>query len=235
MKGGKMMLTEFRLKVYVLKNIPMKEALESISKLLDTCLVTSGYTQLHEENQMKLYTFSSFYPLAQEGIYQAGNIYSIIIRTLDEDIAAVLEKNLDKQCTTYIKALTSEKRVIKQKHLDEIFSITPIIIKFKDEGYWRENHNMEEFEKRLKIGLIKKYNAIHNTKIDEDFEWIHYMKVTNRKPIATAYKGIQLLGDKVSIKVAENPIAQELAWIAVGSSIGEMPARGFGFMNYRYL
>lgn len=230
-----MTITEFRLKVYLLKDIELKDALESISKLLDSCLVIEGHDELHQMKQMKLYTFSSFYPLAVKGSYEAGGIYSIIIRTLDDKVARAFTKNLDKQYTTSLKALAIEKRVIKQKHLDEIFSLTPIIIKFRDEGYWREHHTMQAFEERLKVGLIKKYNLLHDTKIDEDFEWLNYMRMTNKKPIATNYKDIQLLGDKVSIKVADNKLAQDLAWIAIGSGLGEMSARGFGFINFRYL
>lgn len=228
-------IAEFRLKVYLLKDIKVKDALENISKLLDSCLVTEGYDALHHINQMKFYNFSSFYPLATGGIYEAGGIYSIIIRTLDHQVEKAFEKNLDKQYTVTLKALTVEKRIIKQKHLDEIFSLTPIIIKFRDEAYWRGHHSVITFEDRLKVGLIKKYNLLHDTKINENFEWFNYIKITNKKPIGTTYKNVQLLGDKVSIKVADNKLAQDLAWIAVGSGLGEMSARGFGFTNFRYL
>ena len=230
------MVKEFRLKVFLLKDIPIKEGVETISKLLDTCLVTSGCSALHKETQTKLYCFSSFYPLAEKGQYKAGNIYTVVIRTMDQVTAEVFERNLDKQSTSYIKALTLEKRMLKQKHVDEIFSLTPVIVKFREsEGYWRGQHSMEAFENHLKTNLIKKYNMLHHECIDENFEWINYIKILNNKPIATKYKDIQLLGDKVSIKIAEHPNAQALAWMAIGTGLGEMAGRGFGFVNYRYL
>lgn len=57
----------------------------------------------------------------------------------------------------------------------------------------------------------------------------------NHKPIAVPYKGRKLLGDKICFQAAENEQAQALLYMALGTGLGEMNARGCGFANYRYL
>ena len=49
------------------------------------------------------------------------------------------------------------------------------------------------------------------------------------------YKNIHLLGDKISIEIAQNERAQKLAYLALGTGVLENNSRGFGFMNYEYL
>lgn len=94
---------------------------------------------------------------------------------------------------------------------------------------------MEEYEKRLTVNLIKKYNNFCSTKIDEDFEFIRMIQVQNRAPIAVAYKKIKLLGDKIALKVADNELSQELSYMTLGTGLGEINARGAGFVNYRWM
>lgn len=93
--------------------------------------------------------------------------------------------------------------------------------------------SLDEYERLLKENLIKKYNEFTNQKINEDFELYTYIKFINRKPIANLYKEkIKLLGDKISIKIADNNMAQELAYFALGTGLGTTNARGFGYCNY---
>ena len=72
-------------------------------------------------------------------------------------------------------------------------------------------------------------------KIDEDFDLYTVIELKNKKPVAMEYKSIKLLGDKVQIQVADNKRAQDLWYFALGVGLGEMNARGCGFLNYRWL
>ncbi len=36
----------------------------------------------------------------------------------------------------------------------------------------------------------------------------------------------------LELEIAENETAQKLAWLAVGSGLGEVNSRGFGMVNY---
>ena len=102
-------------------------------------------------------------------------------------------------------------------------------------GYWKSKMTLDDFERRLKENLIKKYNTIINTKISEDFDLYTTIEFKNNKPIATSYKEIKLLGDKISLNIAENEMAQNLAYMSIGTGILENNGRGFGFVNYRWL
>lgn len=230
-----MKVIEFRLKVYVLQSISKESALEGISKLIDTCLIKEGLHRLHEENDLKFYNFGGFYPVEKLGVYEAGNIYTVTLRTVSEEIAKVFRKALSDQSNSLLKALALSERTLQQKPIEKIFTLTPILVKFNQEGYWKGNHTVEEFEQRLKIGLIKKYNKLNKTKLEEEFDWYNYLQFDNHKPIASRYKDIQLLGDKITLQISAQEEAQHLAWMAIGSGIGEMNARGFGFVNFRYV
>jgi len=83
--------------------------------------------------------------------------------------------------------------------------------------------------------LIKKYNLINNEKLDENFDLYTFIEIKNKKPIATSYKGKRILGDKINIIISDDIRAQELAYMALGTGIGEMNARGQGFVNFRWL
>ncbi|MGL4991677.1 MAG: CRISPR-associated endoribonuclease Cas6, partial [Sarcina sp.] len=57
----------------------------------------------------------------------------------------------------------------------------------------------------------------------------------NRKPISTNFKNIKLLGDKIELSIQSDQISQDLAYLSLGTSLGENSSRGFGFVNFRWL
>ena len=121
-----------------------------------------------------------------------------------------------------------------KKFIGEIYTLTPVIIK-TDKGYWRDQISINEFERLLAENLIKKYNQYTGEKIDEDFQLYTGLTFMNRKPVKVEYKGIHLLGDKVNLKISDDVRAQELAYVLLGTGIGTMNARGYGYCNYRWL
>ena len=121
-----------------------------------------------------------------------------------------------------------------KKFISEIYTLTPVIIK-TDKGYWRDQISINEFERLLVENLIKKYNQYTGEKIDEDFQLYTSLTFMNRKPVKVEYKGIHLLGDKVNLKISDDVRAQELAYVLLGTGIGTMNARGYGYCNYRWL
>ena len=125
-------------------------------------------------------------------------------------------------------------KIVPKKFIEKIYTLTPIIIK-TESGYWKGNLSIDGFEKRIRENLIKKYNEINNTKIEEDFELYNSIEFKNKKPVSVNYKNIKLLGDKISINISSNPVAQELAYLSLGTGVGEMNSRGLGYVNYRYL
>lgn len=230
-----MKVYELTLKVFLMKNVKSNESLEKIGNLIDKSLSKDKkLLDFHEENVYKNYTFNSFYPIEKSKIYGEGKIYSIKIRTIDEMLVEYFKKNLVNEYTDYIKALTLECSVVPKKYIEKIYSITPVVIK-TEEGYWKGKLSLEDFEKRIKDNLVKKYNSYFDTKIDEDFTLFKVINFENHKPISCKYKNINILGDKVTLVIDENDNAQKLAYLALGTAIGEMNARGYGFVNYKWL
>ena len=226
---------QIKLKIFILKNIPIEDSQEIVSAFIDGGLSKDNrLLELHESNKFKGYCFDAPYPLEEDKIYKKDKIYTLTIRTIDKELADFFANKLVNEFNANIKGLTSEVRILPKKHIEKLYSITPAVMKNED-GYWKNKIKLDEFEKRLKVNLIKKYNSIANSKIDEDFQLYSTIEFKNRKPISIKYKNIKLLGDKISLNITENETAQELAYMSLGTGIFEMNARGYGFVNYKWL
>ena len=233
---------EIRLKIYLMQNIAQEQSYTVFSEFLDTYLSKrTEFLKLHEENSFKMYCFDQPYPIEKDGIYKKESVYTVRIRTVDTRLLQYLLDGLSNHYTTWIKGLTLNVKSISKKMLAQIYSITPAVIKCEGSvekgqgGYWKKCLTFEQYEKRLVENLVKKYNVVMCTKIDEGFSLYHQIELTNNKPIAVPYKNIRLLGDKICIHAAENELAQELLYLSIGVGICELNARGMGFVNYRYL
>ena len=156
------------------------------------------------------------------------------MRTINRNIGEFFNNKLANEYNSYIKGLTSEIRILPKKHIDKIYSLTPVILK-NNEGYWKNVISLKDFERKLKENLIKKYNSTQKEKIDEDFEFYTTLEFKNKRPIPNEYKEIKLLGDKISLNICENKMAQDLAYMCLGTGLLEMNERGYGFCNYRWL
>lgn len=226
---------ELNLSIYLLKSIGFSNLNGEINKLIDKSFIhDEKMKKFHESNNYKFYCFNSLYPLEKDKVYKEGHIYNLIIRTIDINLSNYFKRYLANEYTDSMKGLVIKCREIPQKFIDKVYSITPVILKFED-GYWKTNNSAIVFEKRLKENLIKKYNSFFNEKIDENVEIFKYIKLENQKPIPVKYKDILLLGDKVTIEFAENEVAQKLAYIAIGCSVGEMGSRGMSYCNYKWI
>ncbi|MGL5434442.1 MAG: CRISPR-associated endoribonuclease Cas6 [Lachnospiraceae bacterium] len=225
---------ELQLKIFLLHDLKQEDALNEIASFIDETLSKQEEMRVfHRRNQYKNYSFCSFYPIAQEGVYQKEKVYSVLIRTIDRVIADYFMKNLPNHYNKMMKGLVCEVKKIPPHLIERVYTITPAIIK-DSHGYWKEHLTFEQYEERIKINLIKKYNAFTENKIDEDFPLYHSIQILNKVPIKILYKGIHLLGDKLELHVSEHPTAQKLIYMSLGTGILESNARGNGFMNYQY-
>lgn len=226
---------ETNILLYLLKDIEKKKCLEEISNFIDSGMAKDeDLLKLHNENTFKMYNFNMLYPIEKSGSYLNGNIYSIQIRTIDKKLAEFFNNKLVNNYTDSIKGLKATTKIIPQKHIDKVYSLTPTILK-SDEGYWKGNLSLADFERRLKENLIKKYNLLTETKIDEDFQLYTNIEFMNQKPVAMNYKGKKLLGDKIQLNISDDKTAQDLAYMALGVGLLEMNARGAGYVNFKWL
>ncbi len=226
---------ELRVKVYTLADIPISTINKNIDVFIDNSLAKNEkLIKWHNENVYKYYSRDSLYPIAQNGFYHKDKVYTLTVRCVDEKLADFFLRELKNICTNTLKGLTAEIRILPKKYIEQIYTLTPIVIK-NERGYWRKIMTLDDFERRLKDNLFKKYKSFTKENFDENFEFYTSVEFLNKIPIATEYKGIKLIGDKIRLRVAENPTAQKLAYFALGVGLGEMNARGMGFVNYRWL
>ncbi len=229
-----MKIYSYSVKVYLMDTITYSVMTQKICDLVDSCFISNAdRLAWHKANQFKNYSFSGLTPVELSKTYKEGGIYSFILRTSDEDLGLFFKKVLANAYTPFLKVLTIESRLLPKVHLSKIYTLTPVIVK-TESGYWRDVLSFDDYERQLKENLIKKHNAYSGMKMDENFQLFTHLKFDNQKPVAVPYKGITLLGDKLTLMLADNPLAQELAYTALGCSLGTMGARGFGFCNYKH-
>lgn len=161
---------QIRLKIFLLKDIELELIQSKIAAYIDKTLgKNEQLLGFHDSNEFKNYCFDAPFPLEIDKIYKKDNVYTLTLRTIDKDLADFFTNILVNQFNEDIKALTSEIRILSKKHIDKIYSVTPVIIK-TDSGYWKGNITLDEYERRIKENLVKKYNYAMNTKINEDFQ-----------------------------------------------------------------
>ncbi|MBV7273827.1 CRISPR-associated endoribonuclease Cas6 [Clostridiaceae bacterium UIB06] len=230
-----MKVYEISILVFLLEEIDSNDTFTKISAFIDSGMAkVPELLKLHNQNIYKNYCFNSFYPIEEDKKYKQGKTYTIQLRTLDKNLADFFYTDLVNHFNNSIKALTAKIKVIPKKHIEKIYSITPIILK-NEGGYWKGNISLTDFERRLKENLIKKYNLLTDTKINENFQLYTSIEFRNHKPVAINYKGRKILGDKISINISDEKISQELAYMCLGTGILEMNARGAGYVNYKWL
>lgn len=230
-----MQVYQLDLKAYLLKDIPLNKIQEKVSALIDKVLMQNAeMSAFHKNLGYKFYVLGGLTPIERDGTYRQEKIYTIQIRTVSEKLLNFFQTNLANGYSDALKALTVSVKKIPKKPIEKIYTLTPLILKFEN-GYWREIASLGEFERRLRENLIKKYNTITGQKCDENFELYIHLRLDNDFPISCPYKNITLLGDKATMMVAQNPIAQELAYLAIGCGLGENNARGNGFCGYKYI
>lgn len=226
---------QIRCQLFVIHDTPVQQIQGELAALIDQSFTADEeLKQFHEANKFKFYSFDLPYPLEPDKIYKMNKIYTVTIRTIDPRLAKHFSEVCVNQYTDKIKALTAEIRTIPKKTIETIYTLTPAILK-SDEGYWRTHMKLAEFEERLKVNLIKKWNAFEGGKIPEEFQLYTLLEFLNEGPIKMQYKGISLLGDKIRLHIADNKMAQNLAYLAIGTGVLEMNSRGAGFVNYRWL
>ena len=230
-----MQVFQVRVKLFLMKDVHADNICNALNSFIDGSFYRDEeLLNIHEVNKFKYYCFDGLYPIEKDKVYKQDNIYTLTLRTIDKKLADFFYKVLENESNDIFKGLRSEIRIIPKKHIDKIFSVTPAILKTEN-GYWKQNLTLDDFERRLKENLIKKYNYIMDTKINEDFELYNSIEFNNKKPFAVSYKNVKLLGDKITLNAADNAMAQELLYMSIGTGILEMNSRGQGFINYRYL
>ncbi len=224
-----------RMKLYTLKDIPVEKAQEKITAFIDRAFLHDmNLSAKHEKNTYKNYCYDLLYPGEHDKIYKTDKIYTLTVRTIDEQLADFFHNICVNTYSKELKGLTADTKIVPRKIIEFLYTLTPIVIK-NEQGYWRNFMSQSEFEQRLKWNLVNKWEAFTDLRIEQHFNLYTTLEFINKVPITMEYKKVKLLGDKIRLSIADNEIAQELAYMALGTGIGEMNARGAGFVNFRWL
>lgn len=230
----KLNVYEVRTKLFLLQDIPFKDLQNTLANFVDSALCQNEeLVSFHEENCYKFYSVGTLWPLEKGMTYRKDHIYTLTVRTVDPDLARYFSEVLKNHYTRKAKGLTVENRIIPRKMISEIYTLSPLILK-SDDGYWRSYMSLDEYENRLFANTVKKYNAFTGERIEEDFLLYTSITFLNRHPIVSKYKNISLLGDKISLQVADDIESQEIAYFILGTGLGELNSRGAGFCNFKW-
>ena len=231
-----MKIYQIRVDLYLLKDISLDMAQKRITAFIDSAIGKDDYlSRIHEENMYKYYCSNLFYPQEQDKIYKQGKIYTVTIRTISPLMAQFFTSDVFiNHYSRELKGLKVKPTIIQPKYIEQLYSIMPVVLK-NDTGYWRSFMSIDEYTYRIKVNLIKKYNLLFEQELDEDFQLFDALEFINRQPIRCRYKNVNLLGDKLRLYITQDDTAQLIANMALGTGIGEMNARGFGFVNAKYI
>ena len=233
MKSKNLIVHELKIRVQLKEDIPVDRVMEVEAGFIDSMLAKDeSWLRFHEENKSKLYSFSGLWPIEKNGVYKKGNCYVITIRSVDEGFVSYI--GMCNHTDPKMETLEVSYKQISKKLIEKIYTLTPVVLKAED-GYWRKQKNLDDFERLLFENAIKKYNQFTGEKADEDFELYTDIFFLNRKPISSRYKNIHLIGDKIELRISDNPQAQELAYFITAVGLGENCSRGFGFCNYKWI
>ena len=232
-----MLVYELPLTIFCKKDIPYIEAGEAAGQLFDKALcLDERFLAYHEEvKDYKFYVHDLPYPGEADGVYRAGRMYALRLRTVKEELADYFLNHLRGIETDTLRCIRADIRILPKRIIEKAYSLTPVVVKNYPQGYWKSCMPVSEFEGRLFGNLIKKYKHLTEKEIDENFDLYEQIRIKNTKPIRVSYKGIGLLGDKLELVAAKNEMAQELLYMALGTGMGENNTCGCGFLNCRWL
>jgi len=179
--------------------------------------------QEHYSTGYKHIVYGNPYPREKNGIYKKDRVYVITIRSsLNETLQRIARSLHILQEDNYFQLLALSRIQTKNpKHILELVTVTPAIVTV-DGKPWVPGGNIELLLSRIHANTEKKFNTMNpDQKVRLDHYFAHGVQVENSKPIALAYKGRKLLGNKIRLFIQEDPVSQQLAHTALGSGILE--------------
>lgn len=233
-----MTVKEITIKIYLYKTMKVKEIQGATVRFLDAYLAKDEhFAQFHKSNMPKGYTNDLLYPFTKGMTeYRGDNIYQFRVRTVNEELAAYLLSGIADHKTNEMKGLARTMKIIPHKHISQVYTLTAaVLIHPEGKGYWRDCMTFEEFEAMLKKSMIDQYEKYTGETIDKECPLYDQIEWKNKTAIGIPYKGITLLGDKLSLQIADNETAQKVAYYLLAGGLGAKGARGMGFLGYRFL
>jgi Uncharacterized protein predicted to be involved in DNA repair (RAMP superfamily) len=236
----KIQVYEIEVSVALIKTIAIQDVYKQISFFIDETFIDTEFAEMHKSKEYKMYNFSSLSPTTLGNAdFQMGKIYTFRIRSISKELVEHFVGSLSKSRSEYIQGLTARFWKVVRKHMEKIYSLSPVLIKnnqANSQGYWRNaDMSLDDYINRIMANAYKKYQYFTGDKANEDCELFTHIEFNNKMPIAVNYKGIKLLCDKLDINIADNEQAQEIAYLLLGVGVAEGGSRGMGYVNPKWL
>lgn len=230
-----MLVHELSVTAFLQQDMHHSETRQHIGFFLNCCMEEDKWLcDLHTSRKYKHYVFNNLYPIESDGIYKKGRVYLFRIRSTNQTFAEKMQRILRKG-NHHFQVLAVELKVIKTPMIEELITITPIIVTVDGKPWLPKNHSLMVLQEKLEANGIKKYKDFTGKDIPRDHNFIKMIHLGSRVPIATHYKGIKLLGHKMTIKINEDALSQEIGQLLLGSGIGEKNSSiGAGYCYAKY-
>jgi len=191
---------------------------------------------LHKKIGFKHYSFGSFFPIEKDRLYKQDDTYKFALRSLDETFIDILSQTLRQNINNpNFQVLKTQKRVIKQFYITELYSATPVVITTQNNLFWtmQKDGDILKLQKQLHDNLEKKYQSFFKEPIKAEQNFIQLLEIKNKVPqnieITKNGKRVRLFGNKFKIIPNEDEISQKLVFVALACGLGEKNSFGGGF------
>ncbi|NLJ98626.1 MAG: CRISPR-associated endoribonuclease Cas6 [Tissierellia bacterium] len=221
---------ELNCTAYLLKDIYFDEANERIGSHINNGMALDNeLLRTHQAKGYKFYVHDLFYPRESDKIYKKGRVYMFKIRSIDNELISKIRKVITQVEPRDFQILAIELKTYRQSFINQLYTVTPAVLTV-DNRFWIKGNSMELLTRRIQDNLIKKYQDYYGETIETEESFIQGIQIKNHKPIGLKYKGIRLMGNKMSILVKEDKLSQKLAFMALGTGILEKnSSNGMGF------
>lgn len=228
---------ELTCKAYLKRDIHFQDSFEAIRKYIKFCLSRDNeFSKIFEKNSFRYYCFDNFSEAEKDSIYKKAKEYRLRIRSFDEKLISFLSKSLRENINNpNFLVLSTLQKEVKQRFIQELTSITPVIITTENSLYWtyEKDGDILKFQKQLQDNLEKKYQSFFGTTLNPSQNFIQLLEFTNKKPQTITFtknnKKLKFFGNKIKIVPNEDDISQKLAFTALACGLGEKNSFGGGF------
>jgi CRISPR-associated endoribonuclease Cas6 len=228
---------ELRCIAYLKKDIDLKESFDVLSKYISFSMAqVEELKELHNQRGFKHYSFGNLYPPQKDKVYKKGNSYQFVLRSLNETLVGVLAKSLRTNVyNPHLIIVETQKKVVKQFFVSELYSVTPVIVTVDKGLYWSidKDGDILKLQKQLHDNLEKKYQSFYGESIKGEQNFIQLLEIKNKYPqsiyITKDKKDVRLFGNKFRIVPNEDEVSQKLAFLSLACGLGEKSSFGGGF------
>lgn len=232
-----MTVNEITIKIYITQETPLWAIRGELAHFIDSYLAQDeNFLNFHKSKKIKGYVWDLPVPI-EKGMkaYRGNSVYQFRIRTVDSALAAYFLSGIADHRTNVIKGLARTIRQIPPRPIEKVYSITPYVLRSaQGKGYWRDCMSFEEFETELQKSVVNQYEMYTGETLGRGFVLYDQIELQSKCAVKVPYKGISLLGDKLSMQVADNEKAQKTVYFALANGLSMGP-RGLGFLGYRFV